>query len=390
MTPAEVFHGPCAEGEVTYAQRVAEGDAFHLGKLVIKVLETPGHTDDSLSFAVYDKNFGEDAVAVLTGDALFIGDVGRTDFYPDRAAEVAGLLYDSLGKILALGDQAIVYPAHGAGSVCGHNMADREFSTLGYERRHNPMLQIRSRRDFIESKLGEHHYLPPYFRNMECLNLEGAPPPRRVFVPAVISASEVEALSASVTIVDLRGVAAFLGAHLPGSLALPVDMLPAFAGWFLEPDEELLLVSEDVAQAETAARHLSRIGYDRVFGCVKSSMPAWAAMAKPFETLPVVDADEVAQRVTRAAEDWVLLDVRGQSEVDAGIIPGAKTIYLGELPGRLGELDPDSHVTVMCASGARATIAASLLRRGGFSRVDVFLGSMGAWKGAGHEVVDPS
>jgi hydroxyacylglutathione hydrolase len=164
LTGATVHHGPKPAGEVEYAQTTKEGDSFRFGAMRLEVLETPGHTDDSLSFVIYDEGFGDEAVGVFTGDALFVGDVGRTDFYPDRAEEVAGLLFDSLQKLVGLGDQAIIYPAHGAGSVCGDNMADREFSTIGYERQSNPMLKIQDRDVFIAKKIAEHHHQPPYFR----------------------------------------------------------------------------------------------------------------------------------------------------------------------------------------------------------------------------------
>ena len=390
MTGAAVFHGPNAAGETPYARVVGEGDAFMLGKLLIKVLETPGHTDDSVSYVLYDTDFGGEAVGVFTGDALFVGDVGRTDFYPDRAAAVAGLLYDSLGKLLALGDQAIVYPAHGAGSVCGNNMADREFSTLGYERRNNPMLQLGDREAFVERKLGEHHYQPPYFRLMEKLNRVGAGAPAAGLRPPPLDPGELERRAGRATLVDVRAAAAFLGAHLPRSLALSVGLLPAFAGWLLDPDDDLLLVADDAAQAEQAARHLARIGYDRVGGFLAASLPAWAARAGDFATLPVVDVATVARRVGQPPKDWTLLDVRGVDELAGGVVEGAQAVYVGELPQRLGELDPARHYTVMCASGARATVAASVLRRAGFPQVDVFLGSMGAWRGAGHPVVAPS
>ena len=386
-TGAEVFHGPNAAGEVAYARPVCEGEAFMLGNLLIKVLETPGHTDDSLSFALYDTAFGADAVGVFTGDALFVGDVGRTDFYPDRAAAVAGLLYDSLGKILALGDQAILYPAHGAGSVCGNNMADREFSTLGYERRHNPMLQIGDREAFVEKKLAEHHYQPPYFRLMETLNRTGAGAPDAGLTPPPLGPGAVERLAERARLVDVRGAAAFLGAHPPGAFALSVDMLPAFAGWLLDPDEELVLIADDGRQAALAARYLARIGYDRVAGYLKAAMPGWAAQAKDFASVPVVDVETVARRVAEPPGDWTLLDVRGITEVAQGIVAGAQPIYVGELPQRLDELDAARHYTVMCASGARATIAASVLLQNGFRQVDVFLGSMGAWQRADHPVV---
>ena len=388
-TGAEVFHGPNAAGEAAYARAVGEGDAFMLDKLLIRVLETPGHTDDSLSFALYDTAFGADAVAVFTGDALFVGDVGRTDFYPDRAAAVAGLLFDSLGKILALGDQAILYPAHGAGSVCGSKLAEREFSTLGYERRHNPMLQIGDRAAFVEKKLAEHHYRPPYFNLMATLNRVGAGAPGSNLSPPPLGPGAVERLAEHARLVDVRSASAFLGAHAPGSLALSVDVLATFAGWLLDPDEDLVLIADDGEQAALAALYLARIGYDRVVGYLEAAMPAWAARAKDFASLPVVDVDEVARRVAERPDGWTLLDVRGVSEVAEGVVAGAQTIYVGELPQRLGELDPARHYTVMCGSGARATIAASVLQQNGFRQVDVFLGSMGAWQRAGHTVVEP-
>lgn len=390
QTGAEVFHGPDPAGAVAYARTLSEGESFLLDTLLIKVLETPGHTDDSLSFAIYDTAFGNDAVAVFTGDALFVGDVGRTDFYPDRAAEVAGLLYDSLGKILALGDQAILYPAHGAGSVCGNNMADREFSTLGYERRHNPMLQIGDRDAFIAKKLAEHHYQPPYFRLMGRLNSEGAAAPRHPLSPRPLDVGEVERLAREAVLVDVRGTAAYLGAHPPRSLDLPEDMVSTFAGWLLEPGQPLVLIAKDAAQATTVARHLARIGYDRVVGYLDATMPGWAALGGRLASVPAVGLGEVAQRVDERPRGWTLLDVRGADEVAQGVIEGAETIYVGELPQYLDRLDRGRHYTTMCASGARAAIAASVLRRHGFYSVDVFLGSMGAWQRAGGRVTAPA
>jgi len=389
MTGAQVLHGPNPAQPIAYAKAVREGGGFTQGKLRISVLETPGHTDDSLSFVLHDTAFGEDPVGVFTGDALFIGDVGRTDFYPERAEEVAGLLFDSLQKLLALGDQAIVYPAHGAGSVCGDNMADREFSTIGYERQNNPMLQIGDRQAFIAHKLSEHHYQPPYFRLMERLNAEGGSPVPRVLTPRALDADSFEQACADATVVDVRGVTAFQGAHVPQSLSIPEDMLPAFAGWLLDPRKDIVLVADNAAQAETAARHLGRIGYDRVTGFLAAALTGWATGARPFNSLPAVNVDEISNRVAKAAKDWTLLDVRGKTEVEQGMVDGAKHIYLGELPDHLHSLEPGRHYTVMCASGARATIAASLLQRKGFSNVDVFLGSMGAWMAAGNQTVQP-
>ncbi|WP_417547553.1 MBL fold metallo-hydrolase [Marinobacter segnicrescens] len=380
LTGARVLHGPNAAGDVAYADTAREGDTFEFGNLRVRVLETPGHTDDSLSFVIYDTDFGEDAVGVFTGDALFIGDVGRTDFYPDRAGEVAGMLYDSLQKILKLGDQALVYPAHGAGSVCGDNMADREFSSLGYERKYNDMLRISSRNKFIDAKLAEHHYQPPYFRLMEKLNLTGAEPAPRVITPRPLSPAEFRALPGGPAIVDARTVSAFLGAHLPGSLAIPAPMIPAFAGWYIEPGQPVVLVVSDPEQAHEAAQHLVRIGLDNLAGFLTTDMPEWSARGLPFHSLPVMHVDDIRERFQNPPENWQLLDVRSKTEYEEEAIEGSVHIYAGELADKTDELDKNRHYTVMCASGARATIAASVLERAGFSKVDVFLGSFGAWK----------
>ncbi len=382
---ATVHHGPKPAGEVLFATTTREGEEFTIGDVRLRVLETPGHTDDSLSFAVYDIGSGEQAVAVFTGDALFIGDVGRTDFYPDRASEVAGLLYDSLRKILTLGDQAVVYPAHGAGSVCGSGMADRDVSTLGYERLNNPRLRIDDRDEFVAAKLAERHEQPPYFENMERQNLTGAAPIRHPLVPEPLTAAAVREQHGRCVRVDVRSASAFLGAHLPGSLALPIETISSFAGWLLRPEEELVLIANDAEHAERAARYLARIGYDDVAGFLAPSLASWAAGGEAFGTIPVVDAQTVRARVASEPVGWTLLDVRSADEIGETRIPGALHRYVGELPAHLDELDPARSYTVMCGSGTRATIAASVLLRAGIRDVDLFLGSLGAWRTLGYE-----
>ncbi len=260
---------------------------------------------------------------MFTGDALFIGDVGRTDFYPHRANEVAGLLFDSLQKICALGDQTLLYPAHGASSICGNKMVKREFSSIGYEKQNNPGLRIKSREEFIAKKVAEHHYQPPYFRRMERLNLEGGSPIPSVAKPAPLLPNDFYKLIDTNVIVDVRGATAFLGAHLPGSLAIPLNMIPMFAGWLLEADNELALVVDDTAQAERAMCYLGRIGYDHVTGYLSVAMTAWAAQGLAFKSLNVVDAYAVAERVKSPPQNWTLLDVRSKAEIDTGIILGS-------------------------------------------------------------------
>lgn len=380
LTDAQVYHGPDAAGEVVYADIISEGDTITMGPLTIKAIQTPGHTFDSMSYALYDGDFGDSAVAVFTGDTLFVGDVGRTDFYPDQAEKVAGLLYDSLQKLMQLGDQALIYPAHGAGSVCGNDMADREFSSIGYERQHNPMLQIDSRDAFIEQKCSEKHEIPPYFERMEALNLSGAEMVNRNLTATPLTIEAFTALQKDGLVLDVRSVSAFMGAHIPHSLAMPESMVPAYAGWLIDYGEDILLVADDQYQADDVVRHLSRLDFRGIQGALIPSLTGWAKAANQFSCLATVNADTVEDRVSSDDNDWQLIDVRSEHEFESGHIEGAKNIYLGRLPGKLAQLNPEKHHTVMCESGARATIAASVLLRAGFKNVDVFLGAMGAWR----------
>jgi hydroxyacylglutathione hydrolase len=310
MTGADIYHGSRMDFE--YGHSVSDGDTFDLGDLRLKILETPGHTFESISIAVIDAGFGEDAVGVFTGDALFVGDVGRTDFFPDQAEEVAGLLYDSIfKKILPLGDQVILYPSHGAGSVCGEGMAEREFSTLGMEKRYNPALQKKNREDFIRFKLNEQHDMPPYFRRMEEFNQEGsAPSIGHLSIPKPLTASWFNDLvDSGAVILDVRSPEAIGGALIPGSLGIPLAMVTAFAGWFLPYDRDLLLVVDAYDEVETAFRHLTRIGYDRVAGFLDDGLHAWEVSGRDYQSIPTVHTRELVRRINRK-EEFTLLDVR--------------------------------------------------------------------------------
>ncbi|MEQ8827119.1 MAG: MBL fold metallo-hydrolase, partial [Parvibaculum sp.] len=341
MTGAKVLHGPNPERPVTFAETAREGDTVDIGQLRIEVIETPGHTDDHLAFAIHDTAYPDRAVGVFTGDALFIGDVGRTDFYPDRKREVAGLLYDSLQKLLGLGDQAIVYPAHGAGSVCGSGMAEREFSTIGHERRNNPRLQFSSRDKFIAFKIDEHHYQPPYFRLMERLNMDGADPAPRVLRPKILSLAELRDAGCD-HLIDVREPLAFASGHLAGSMSLPTGMISAFAGWFIGEGDRIGLVASDEAQLNAAMEHLVRIGFDRIAGGYVGVVPAAAGGAETG-TIAMVGTETVEHRLEEAHEDWTLLDVRDAEERASGAIEGSRHLYAGHLNEGWRELDREHH-----------------------------------------------
>ncbi len=388
MTGAEIYHG--GKLEFHYGNPVAEGDTFELGNLRLKILETPGHTFESISIAVIDTQFGEYAVAVFSGDALFVGDVGRTDFFQERAREVAGLLYDSIfNKLLPLGDQAILLPAHGAGSVCGDSMAEREFSTLGMERLSNPMLVQTDRERFIAAKLAEQHDQPPYFKRMEALNLEGsARALDELYSPAPLNAAQFNTQAEQgARILDVRSPEALGGALIPGSLGIPLEMVPAFAGWFLPADREIALVVDRYDAALTAWRHLLRIGYDHIAGYLDDGLHGWEISGRAYQTIPAVPTSQLVRRI-QAEEDFMLLDVRKAKEFAAGRLPGASNIYLGELPDRLDHIPRDKPVVTFCGSGQRAVIAATILKRAGVENVANCLGSMAACSAAGCPVIE--
>lgn len=387
-TGAQIHVG--AAGERGYGAPASDGDTYSMGDMRLRVLETPGHTLESISIALSDTGFGEEPVAVFTGDSLFIGDVGRTDFYPDRKEEVAGLLYDSIfGKLLPLGDHVILYPAHGSGSICGSGMASREFSTLGYERLTNPALQM-DRDAFIRHKVNEHHYKPPYFKYMESSNqhgiaplLEHLPRPR----PLQPDAFE-QAMESGLAVVDIRSPEAFAGAFIPGSLAIPLNMLPGFAGWYLAFDQEIGLVTDYEAydDVETAVRYLARLGYDRITCFLAGGLHAWESSGRCYGRIPAVHVHELEERMRRNAA-FTLLDVRSQEEVEKQRLQGAIHIYVGELPERLDEVPREGTITTFCGSGRRAIIAASILKQNGFKNVENSLGSMSACAAVGCPVL---
>ena len=383
---AVIHHG--SQLDFRYGAPVNEGDEFQLGDGKLSVLHTPGHTLESISIVYRDLAFSDDPLGVFTGDALFIGDVGRTDFFPDRAEEVAGMLYDSIfQKLLPLGDHVLLWPAHGAGSVCGSGMADRNFSTLGYERQHNPALQKGDRNAFIASKLAEDHFYPPYFKQMEKYNLEGPPPLVELPRPKSLAPNDfAQAMVDGMQVVDVRSPEAYAGAHLPGSFSLPLNMLPAFAGMFLEYTRPLGLVVEEDAQIDEAVRSLVRIGYDHIAAFLAGGLHAWETSGRRYESIPAIHIEDLEKRID-AGDRFTLLDVRSQEEFQSGHLRGAKQIFVGDLPQKLDQIAGGRPVTTYCNSGQRAMIAASLLRQRGIEPVENCLGSLAACKSLACEMV---
>ncbi|MGQ8366428.1 MBL fold metallo-hydrolase [Glaciecola sp. 1036] len=376
-----VYHGRHSDESIDYADAVKQGDEFEVGELKVTVWETPGHTKDSVCYVVADTAISDESVVIFTGDTLFVNDVGRTDFYPDQEKEIAATLYDSLHELLKLPESTIVYPAHGAGSVCGGGMADREFSTLGYEKRHNPKLKIGDKDKFVEAKLAETHYYAPYFEKMEHYNARGkaeAIDERHLSQLDNQAWDDVISGKFACQLVDLRGQPAFCQSHIRGSLFLHGGMVSAYGGWFLNYDDPIVFVADSAEQAQSAAKQLWRMGYDNLHG-YGSKVPVFTGNSNDkVRRLSLLTVDQFADE--NRSDQSLMLDVRKQDERDQSAIPGSKHIYLGFVPDNIDEIKQAERVTCLCASGVRATIAASYLLQQGVENVEVLQGSMQAWK----------
>ncbi len=382
LTGAEIYHGPGLEWK--YGNTLKDGQEFQVGSLRLTAIHTIGHTDESMSYAVADLSSGKATVMVFTGDALFVNDVGRTDLYgPQDAPRLASNLYDSIfNKLLPLGDEVILCPAHGAGSVCGLNIADRDESTLGIERAQNPLLQ-KNRDDFIKHKVAEQPERPHYFRQMEKYNLEGPPLLGCMPLPSPLTPSEFrEKMEKGAVVVDTSEPTAFGGAHIKGAYSIWLEGLPAFAGWVLSYDRPILLVLEDQCHLERAVRYLIRAGYDQITGYLKDGTEGWYNAGFPTESLPLLSVYQLKDKIDRG-EELLVLDTRGQNEWDSGHIEGALHIYVGHLEQRLAEVPRGKPVAVICNVGHRAGLGASILLRAGYQQVYNVLGSVKAWVAAG-------
>ncbi|MCK9632262.1 MAG: MBL fold metallo-hydrolase [Methanoregula sp.] len=380
---APVYHG--AALPFAYGTPVRDGDRFLFGDLVLTVRETPGHTMESISVVVTDSANPGLPSMVFSGDLLFAGDTGRTDLgRPGTADAMAGAMYDSIhDRVLPLGDGTIVLPAHGAGSVCGGAIADHPVTTIGFERKANPALSL-DRAAFIAHKTAGHHYRPPYFRAMERFNREGWPrlPPGPHPDP-VTPAALKDLLSTGVQVVDIRSPTAFAAGHIPGSISLWREGIPAFAGWVLNYDDGIVIVDDFNTNLDTVQRDLRRLGYDRLTGYLAGGFIAWATYAGEITHTGTCSVQEAALLVKDPS--LFVLDVRDIRNREAfGHIEGSHHIYVGELPQHINEIPKDHPVLVYCDAGYKGSLAAGILARHGITRVTNLLGGFAAWKKAGY------
>ncbi|UCC34028.1 MAG: MBL fold metallo-hydrolase, partial [Candidatus Bathyarchaeota archaeon] len=297
FTGAKIYHGSGLAFK--YGRPLSDGQEFSFGKMKMTAIHTPGHTKESMSYALTDLDTGKDPIMVFSGDALFVGDVGRIDFYgSDEAPRMAENLYDSIfEKILPLGDGVMLRPGHGAGSVCGGAISQREESTLGIERILNPVLQ-KNKEEFIKFKVSEHHEMPPYFRKMEQYNLNGPPLLEHLPNPLPLSPKEFQKqMKLGAVVVDTRTAPAFGGAHIKGSYNIWLERIPLYAGWVLPYDKPIILVLENSRDLETAIRYLIRLGYDQIIGHLGNGIAAWYNQAMPTEQLGLLTVQSLQKRL---------------------------------------------------------------------------------------------
>ncbi|AKB71227.1 MULTISPECIES: MBL fold metallo-hydrolase [Methanosarcina] len=387
LTDAEIYHGKGVDFK--YGIFVSDEQEFNFGSMKLTALHTPGHTDESMSYALTDPDSGKAPLMVFTGDALFVGDVGRTDLYgPEEIPRMAANLYESIfSKILPLGDGVILCPAHGAGSLCGGAISKREYSTLGLERIQNPALQRTDKEKFIKFKLEEKLEFPPYFKKMEQYNLQGPPLLKGLPVPELLFPKEfVKEMEKGAMVVDTRMPHSFGGAHIKGSYGIWLKGLPYYAGWVLPYDKPILLVLEEKDQLEAAVSYLVRIGYDSIAGFLNGGISSWYMKALPVESLNLISVQSLKDKIEKN-EEMVILDVRRDEEWEKGHIEGARHVYVGHLEENLDKVPRNSPIIVYCDSSRRSNIAASILKKNGYDMVYNVLGSMTAWKNAGYKVV---
>ena len=380
------------------ARLIGEGDTLMVGNIRLDVLHTPGHTPEHLSFLVTDTPAAAGPMGLLTGDFVFVGDVGRPDLL-EKAAGLAGTMEDSaralfrsLQRVRALPDHLQIWPGHGADSACGKALGAVPSSTLGYERLANWGLAATDEAAFAREVLDGQPEPPAYFAEMKRVN-RGGPPPLGGFArpPKVEGAAAEELLRGRTLVVDIRPAAHFAAGHIPRTINIPLNKsFPTWAGSLVPYTREFVLLTGDSSggAVDDAARDLAMIGHKARGYLGPDVLEGWTAAGRTLDTLLQISVGELAARI--AAGTVTVVDVRKRSEWEAGHLPGVPNIPLSELVARAAELPDDAELVVHCQSGGRSAIAASVLRAKGRRNVSNLTGGFSAWRAAGNPVDRPA
>ncbi|MUL83640.1 MULTISPECIES: rhodanese-like domain-containing protein [unclassified Mycolicibacterium] len=381
-TGAKIVYSSAAQPEFDH-MGVEDGQRISLGEVELEFRHTPGHTPESMSIVIYEH--ADDAVpyGVLTGDTLFIGDVGRPDLLASigfTQDELADKLYHSLHeKLLPLPDATRVYPAHGAGSACGKNLSTDLWSTMGEQKQTNYALRAPDKQSFIELVTAGQPPAPGYFVYDAILNRKDRPLLDEEANPAALDYRQAtEAVTGGAMLVDGRSPEEFALGHLRNAINIGLaGRYAEFAGSVIKPDADIVLVTDPGEEREGKNR-LARIGFDRVLGYLEDPERTMFEHQEDVTVASRLTANAFGERAATVA-NLQIVDVRNPGETEAGMIPGAVNIPVGQLPDRTGELDPARPTVVYCAGGYRSSVAASLLRQRGFTDVSDILGGYNAW-----------
>lgn len=366
-----------------------EGQKLTIGNAGLEVLHSPGHTPDALSLLVTDFTRGNEPWMLLTGDVLFVGDIGRPDLVGDaKLDEQIGNLYNTLYvKFSDYPDHMEIFPAHGAGSLCGRGMSSKPSSTLGFERRHNPMLGFDSFEAFHLAMSQDFPARPKSFTHIISTNAAGAPLIERCPVDLAMEPDRFEErMLAGGVVLDVRDTAAYAGYHIPGSLNIGFsDALANWIGMVIDPQADLLLLVDSLENYELMRIELHRIGYDNILGYLKGGISSWVYSGRPVNRLSIDSAQDV-QTDLEQGKPLSLIDVRTPGETSSGTIPGAHTLPLSDILAGKFDLSEDGHHILYCASGYRSNIAASYLQQNGYWDVRALAGGFLAWNRAGYTI----
>jgi hydroxyacylglutathione hydrolase len=390
-TGATIYLGAAAKAEYKFTP-LHDGDVVEFGRVRLSMLETPGHTAESISIVVYDLDqSAADPHAVLTGDTLFVGDVGRPDLRVAlgwSASDLGGMLYESLRtKLLALPDTSLVYPTHGAGSLCGKALSQETFSTIGEQRRSNYALQPMTKAAFVELVTADQPDAPPYFTYDAVLNSKERPTLEEALGREMspMGLDHVLALQAvGAQILDVRDPAEFAAAHLAGSINVGlVGQYATWAGTVLSRDQPIVIIADPGREHEAATR-LGRIGFDQVAGYLQDGLQSLESRPALTVATERISAQLAAERMAAGPRDKLPLavDVRAPAEREQKRIGGSVSLPLNHFGERVSELPTNRPLLVYCAGGYRSSIAASLLQRQGFTQVSEIAGGIAAWEAA--------
>lgn len=390
-TGAKIYIGPNGRATVPHTE-VHDDFELHVGNMRIKVLETPGHTPESVCLVVTDEGKSPNPWAVLTGDTLFLGDVGRPDLPKTHAPEVlASMLYDSLhDKLLKLPDDVLVYPAHGAGSLCGRNMRAERSSTIGTERLTNYALQIKSREEFIRQLTTNLPPRPEYFPLDAQINRTGAPALSELRDLTAISARELQLLlNERVTTLDVRPAHEFASGHVPGSINIPLSgQFASWAGILLGLSARPVLIAMSPDQISEARTRLARVGIDDARGYLHDGIEGWVRAGLDLAEVPQITVQQLNEHF--GVDRFQLLDVRRKPEWETGHIEAATWWPLEDFNTSLPQVDHNAPIAVLCKGGYRSMMACSLLRQRGFQNVTNVIGGFDAWENARLPIVTES